>query len=66
MQSTLAGGMEAFNPELRDRCRRAKEAVRLDDDMAMAILSVEVKKAGAYTPPLFGSTQALSVGYWVH
>ena len=41
----LGVGVEAFVPELRDRCKRAKDAVRLTDDMALTILSAEVKKA---------------------
>ena len=41
----LSVGTEAFTPELRDRCNRAKDAVRLTDDMALSILKAEVVKA---------------------
>jgi len=43
--SALSVGTESFTPELRDRCKRAKDAVRLTDDMALKILKNEVVKA---------------------
>ena len=45
MQAALSVGTEAFTPELRDRCKAAKDAVRLTDDMALEILKSEVNKA---------------------
>ena len=45
VRSALSVGTESFTPELRDRCKAAKAAVRLTDDMALKILTVEVKKA---------------------
>jgi hypothetical protein len=45
VQAALSVGTEAFTPELKDRCKRAKDAVRLTDDMALEILSGEVRKA---------------------
>ena len=45
VQAALSVGTEAFTPELRDRCKAAKDAVRLTDDMALEILKSEVNKA---------------------
>ena len=45
VQAALSVGTEAFTPELRDRCKAAKDAVRLTDDMALEILKGEVTKA---------------------
>ena len=45
VQAALSVGTEAFTPELRDRCKAAKNAVRLTDEMALEILKGEVTKA---------------------
>lgn len=45
VRAALSVGTEAFTPELRDRCKATKEAVRLTDDMALKVLAGEVKKA---------------------
>ena len=45
VQGALSVGTEAFTPQLRDRCKAAKQAVRLTDAMALEILTVEAKKA---------------------
>ena len=45
VQAALSVGTEAFTPELRDRCKAAKNSVRLTDEMALEILKAEVVKA---------------------
>ena len=45
VQAALSVGTEAFTPELRDRCKAAKNSVRLTDEMALEILKGEVVKA---------------------
>ena len=45
VQAALSVGTEAFTPELRDRCKAAKNSVRLTDEMALEILQAEVVKA---------------------
>ena len=42
VQAALSVGTEAFTPELRDRCKAAKNSVRLTDEMALEILQAEV------------------------
>jgi len=45
VQAALSVGTEAFTPELRDRCKKAKQQVRITDEMALEILKAEVVKA---------------------
>jgi hypothetical protein len=45
VQAAMSVGTEAFTPELRDRCKAAKNSVRLTDEMALEILKGEVVKA---------------------
>ena len=45
VRSALSVGTEAFTPQLRDRCKAAKNKVRLTDEMALEILKAEVTTA---------------------
>ena len=45
VRSALSVGTEAFTPQLRDRCKLAKNKVRLTDEMALEILKAEVTTA---------------------
>tara|TARA_B110000977_G_scaffold141755_1_gene179836 strand:+ start:25709 stop:28657 length:2949 start_codon:yes stop_codon:yes gene_type:complete len=45
VQAALSVGTEAFTPELRDRCKAAKNKVRITDEMALEILKGEVVKS---------------------
>jgi len=44
VRSALNVPTESFTPDLRDRCKNAKAAVRIDDETALKILGAEARK----------------------